>query len=307
MSTRTESGDYRASDERQFLASIVRRLHFTNGIAVTILTLVTTLIVGIFLVILGYLLVQGFPYITNPAFYGTSAEYGVGRQIFNTVYILVLSEIILIPISLAAAIYTVEYARQGPLITIIRFAAETLSGIPSIVLGLFGYLVFSTALGWSYSRLAGAMTLLCLNLPLALRLFEDALTSVPREMREGSLALGATKWRTIRTVVLPSAIPGIVTAIVLSMGKVIAESAVLVFTMGLTSPRNPFKLNWLIPSDTLTVHLYYIQTSGSNTVDPPIVNAISAGSAGLLIVILLLINIVARLIGRAVQRRLTAA
>ena len=116
-------------------------------------------------------------------------------QIFNTFYILILTEIILIPISLAAAIYLMEYAWRGPLLSVIHFAAETLSGVHSIVLGLFGYLFFCTVLGFRISRLSGALTLLCLNFPIALRLFEDALASVPNEHREGSQALGATKWQ----------------------------------------------------------------------------------------------------------------
>lgn len=301
------SSGYQAENRNGALARLARRLHFNNGVAIGIISFVTAVVVVGFLSILIYLLVRGAPYLFNPGLYGTAEEFGVGRQIFNTFYILIFAEIILVPIALAAAIYMVEYARQGPLVNGIRFAAETLSGVPSIVLGLFGYLVFCTIFGWGYSRMAGAVTLLCLNLPLALRLFEDALTSVPRDLREAGLALGATRWRVIRTVVLPSAIPGIVTAIVLSMGKIIAESAVLVFTMGLTGPRNPFRITPWFPSDTLTVRIYYIQTSGSQTVEPEAAAAITTGSAALLIVFLLLINIIARIVGRHVQRRLTAA
>jgi phosphate transport system permease protein len=172
---------------------------------------------------------------------------------------------------------------------------------------LFGYLAFSSLLGFGYSRLSGALTLLCLNLPFALRLFEEALTSVPRDLREGGLALGCTKWQVIRTVVLPSAIPGIVTGIVISTGKVLAESAALIFTAGTLSPRHPYTLDPFIGSDTLTIHIWYVQTIGAgsySSADAP--TAIAGGSAALLIIALLLVNIGARTIGRAIQRKVMA-
>jgi phosphate transport system permease protein len=248
----------------------------------------------------------GLPDLLNPQFYGTTANYAVGQQIFNTFYILILSEIILTPISLAAAIFLVEYSRQGPLVTVIHFAAETLAGVPSIVLGLFGYLVFSTIFGFGLSRLSGALTLLCLNFPIALRLFEDALTSVPREMREGGLALGSTRWHMIRTVVLPSALPGIVTGIILTAGKIVGEAAALIFTMGASNPANVFTLNPFIGSDNLTINIYNVQSTG-NGLSRAVGDAVSSGSAALLIVILLVINIGARVISRAIQRKVTAA
>src|SRR5215469_1489545 len=223
-------------------ARLIRRLHTSNRVAMTVLSIVTALAVGGLLSIIVYLLVQGFPYLLNPNFYSSdpSNEISILPELYNTFYMLVLSEIILVPVSLAAAMYLVEYARQGLLVGIIHLAAETLASVPAIVLGLFGYLVFSSLLGFGYSRLSGALTLLCLNLPFALRLFEEALTSVPRDLREGGLALGCTKWQVVRTVVLPSAIPGIVTGIVISAGKVLAESAALIFTAGTLSPRHPY-------------------------------------------------------------------
>jgi phosphate transport system permease protein len=151
------------------------------------------------------------------------------------------------------------------------------------------------------------LTLLCLNLPLALRLFEDALTSVPRDQREAALALGSHKWHAILTAVLPSALPGIVTAIVLSAGKVLAESAVLIFTAGTTNPRHPFNLDPTIPGETLTVHIYEVQALNANSNTPDQIAAIAGGSAALLIIALLVINISARAIGRFIKKRLTAA
>jgi phosphate transport system permease protein len=230
-------------------------------------------------------------------------------ELFNTFYILILAEIFLVPIALAAAIYLIEYAGQGPFVTAVHFAAETLAGVPSIVLGLFGVVVFVSYAHFGISRLAGALTLLCLNLPLGLRLFEDALASVPRDLREAGLALGSTKSHVIRTVVLPSALPGIVTGIILTAGKIVGETAALVFTMGVTNPRDVFSLNPLIASDTLTIHLWYVKTQGAGTLglSSSQASAISAGSATLLIIILLLINLAARGLGRYIQRRVTAA
>ncbi|QBD80016.1 phosphate ABC transporter permease PstA [Ktedonosporobacter rubrisoli] len=293
----------------QELGRLVRRLHTGNNIAMTILWIVAVLIAVAFIAIIVLLVVQGFPYLIDPSFY-LASDLGVGRQIFNTFYVLIVSEVILFPIALAAAIYTVEYARQGLLVTVIRFAAETLSGVPTIVLGLFGFILFGSLLGLHISRLTGALTLLCLNLPLALRLFEDALSTVPRDLREGSLALGVTKWHMIRTVVLPSALPGLITGLILTAGKVIGETAALVFTMGVSNPADVFTPDVSITSDTLTIHLWYVKTLGAGSIPGMTAakaSAISAGSAALLIVILLIINIGARGLGRLIQRRLTAA
>lgn len=296
------------SDDRQRvlgLERLVRGLHLQNNIASVVLALGTLIGALVFLLILIYLLINGVPYLLNPDFYGSNGTGTVGQQIFNTLYILIFTEIILVPITLSAAIYLVEYAPQGPFVTVIHFAAETLAGVPSLVLGLFGYLVFSTVLGFGLSRLSGVLTLLCLNFPIALRLFEDALTTVAREQREGGLALGSTKWHMIRTVVLPSAVPGIITGIVLSAGKIIAEAAAIIFTMGASNGANVYTLNPMISTDNLTIHIYYLQTSG--VVPQNVANAVSAGSAALLIIILLVINLGSRSVGRLIQRKIMAA
>lgn len=290
------------------LKRVVRRIKASNSVWTTILWIIAAIVAILFVGLIIYLLVQGAPYLLKPQFYGTN-DVGVGREIFNTFYILILAEVISIPIALGAAIYLVEYATQGRIVTIIHFAAETLASVPSIVLGLFGVLAFSVTFHLGTSRAAGAITLLCLNLPLALRLFEDALTSVPREMREGGLALGATRWRVIRTVVIPSALPGIVTAFILTAGKIVGEAAALLFTMGLTNPPNVFTASPLIASDTLTTHLYYIAGpgAGSTGLTTAQETTITAGSATLLILLLLIINLVARVLGRYIERRVTAA
>lgn len=288
--------------------AVMRRLHLDNRIALGVLWVITAIVSLLFISIIIYLIIQGAPALFSANFYGTGQD-GIAPELFNTVYILILTEIFLFPISLAAAIFLIEYARRGPLVTIIHFAAETLAGVPSIVLGLFGFAVFAVYFGFSISRLAGALTLLCLNFPQALRLFEASLESVPRELREGSLALGATKWRTIRTVVLPSAMPGLVTGLILTAGKIIGEAAALLFTMGLFNPGNVFTLNPLIASDTLTTRLYYLKGPGAGSTGLTFnqETVLAAGIAAILIVFLLVLNLGARGLGRLLERRLTAA
>ena len=312
MSSSTVIQQTRDEDRRIEYDSVMRHLHTSNGIAMTVLIILAAIVAVIFIGVIVLLLVQGLAYIFNPAFYSsssTSANVSIAPELFNTFYILILSEIFLVPISLAAAIYLVEYAHGGPLVTIIHFAAETLAGIPSIVLGLFGVIAFVIFFHFQLTRLSGALTLLCLNLPVALRLFEQSLVAVPRELREGGLALGATRWRVIRTVVLPSALPGIITGIILTAGRVIGETAALIFTTGVSNPQGVFTLNPLIPSDTLTIHLWYVKTQGAGSagLSSAQATAIAAGSATLLIIILFAINLISRGLGRLIERRLTAA
>lgn len=287
---------------------VIRRMKVVNGIAISMIGAITVFVSLLFITIIIYLVAQGITYLFAPAFYSATDIAGIGPELFNSFYILILAELFLFPVALAAAIYLVEYAPRGHFVTIIHFAAETLAGVPSIVLGLFGFVVFGAYAHFGISRLSGALTLLCLNLPLALRLFEDALAAVPHDLREGALALGATKWHTIRTIVLPSALPGLVTGLILTAGKIIGEAAALVFTMGTINPSNVFTFNPLIPGDTLTIHLWYIKTQGlgSSGLTFAQTNTVSAGSAALLLLILLAINLGARGPARLIQRRMTA-
>ena len=290
------------------LRRLTRRLAIRNSIALASLWVITILVAALFIYIIIRLLVLGAPTLLTATFYGTS-QAGIAPELFNTFYILILTELFLFPIALAAAIYLVEYSPQGRFISVIHFAAETLAGVPSIVLGLFGFLVFAVYAHMGTSRLAGALTLLCFNFPLALRLFEDSLASVPQELREGGLALGVTRWHMVRTVVLPTALPGLITGLILTAGKIIGEAAALIFTMGLFNPSNVFTLNPLIASDTLTTRLYYIEGPGAGSLGltHSQEEALTAGLAAILIVLLLVINLSARAIGRAIQRRVTAA
>ncbi|HEX6816914.1 MAG TPA: phosphate ABC transporter permease PstA [Ktedonobacterales bacterium] len=228
-----------------------------------------------------------------------------GPEVFNTFYILTLALLVAVPIGIAAAVYLREYAQQNAFTNLVRFATETLAGVPSLVIGFFGFLIFvvnheNGGLGWGYSRIAGAMTLAILNLPLLLRVSEDAIRNVPHDIREASAALGATKSQTIRRVLLPTAIPQLATGVILTAGKMIGETAAIIFTTGLVSPPvGWFSLNPFITGDTLTVHLYELQAEGVQR------NAlqVESGTAALLILFLLLFNLGFRGLAALLNRR----
>ncbi|GCE47896.1 phosphate transport system permease protein [Thermosporothrix hazakensis] len=312
MSVSREAQPIVAQPERRHITDlkrVARRLHRNDRVATVLLWGIGGFVALLFIGIIIKLLVDGMPALVKPSFFLGTDDADIAKQIFNTFYLLILTEAFLFPIALAAAIYLVEYAPQGKLVATIHFAAETLAGVPSLVLGMFGFLVFGIYMQLGISRLSGALTLLCLNFPLALRLFEEALSSVPRELREAGLAMGASKWYVIRTVVLPSAVPGIITGLILTAGKIIGESAALLFTMGTFSPANVFTLNPLIGSDTLTTRLYYVKGPGAGQtgLEPMQETALAAGIAAVLIVVLFVINIGARALGRALQKKWTAA
>lgn len=186
--------------------------------------------------IMGYVFVRGLPLI-NWAFLSTvpstiKGTFGILGNIVNTLYIVVITLLIATPLGIGAAIYLNEYAKAGPAVRVIEFTTETLSGIPSIIFGLFGYVFFGTVLGLGYSILTGALTLSIMVLPLITRTTQESLKTVPASYRSGALGIGATKWYMIRTILLPSAMPGIVTGIILAVGRIVGESAALLFTAG---------------------------------------------------------------------------
>ena len=183
--------------------------------------------------------------------------------IINTGIMTALTLVIAVPVGVFAAIYLVEYAKRGnKFVKLIRITAETLSGIPSIVYGLFGFIVFVITLGWSYTLLSGAITLSIMILPLIMRTTEEALMAVPDSYREGSFGLGAGRLRTVFRVILPSAMPGILAGVILAIGRIVGESAALIFTAG----TNPVVANSLFASaSTLSVHMYALMTEGLHT------------------------------------------
>ncbi|MGN1390110.1 MAG: phosphate ABC transporter permease PstA [Bulleidia sp.] len=197
------------------------------------------IILAILILIIGYILYRGIPYITwqmlstEPSVLKNT--YGILPNILNTLYIVIMTLIIVLPIGVGAAIYLNEYARNKKIVRIIEFATETLSGIPSIIYGLAGMLIFCQFFGLGTGMLAGSLTLVIMTLPTIIRTTQESLKTVPDSYREGSLAMGAGKWHMIRTVVLPSAIDGIVTGCILAIGRVVGESAALLFTAGMAN------------------------------------------------------------------------
>jgi phosphate transport system permease protein len=230
----------------------------------------------------------------------TDAGGGVGPEIFNSFYILALTLTFTTPVALSAAIYLQEYAKPGWSREIVQFCAESLATVPSIVMGLFGLLVFVYTLGWHFSVLGGALTLTLLNLPALMRVSQEALQSVPDTYREAAMALGATRWRTITSVVIPSAISPLTTGIVLIAGRIFGETAALIYTAGVV-PGTPYDFHVFRPAETLAVHLWY--THSESVV--PDVERIGNGSALVLLIMVLLFNVGARVSGNALRRRFT--
>lgn len=223
------------------------------------------LTVGILLFIILYILVKGVPYLTPGLFAWeyNSENVSLMPALINTITMTFLSLLIAAPLGIFAAIYLVEYAKRGNrLVGIIRVTAETLSGIPSIVYGLFGFLLFTVTLGWGYSLLGGALTLAIMILPLIMRTTEEALKAVPDSFREGSFGLGAGRLRTVFKIVLPSAVPGILAGVILAVGRIVGETAALMYTAG-TVAGVPEHI--MSSGRTLSVHMYVLTNEGLYT------------------------------------------
>ncbi|MGN0979800.1 MAG: phosphate ABC transporter permease PstA, partial [Candidatus Avoscillospira sp.] len=233
---------------------------------------------GVVVLLVGYILVTGVPNLSLDLF---AWKFSTDNQsmmpaLINTLCITVLSLILAVPIGIGAAIYLAEYAKRGnKLVKLVRLTAETLSGIPSIVYGLFGMMFFNVALGWGYSMLAGSVTLAIMILPLILRTTEEALLSVPDSYREGSFGLGAGKLRTVFRIILPPAMPGILSGIILAIGRIVGESAALIFTSGSGTANLRFGDTGHFWKDltaplfqstrTLSVHMYNLMSEGLYT------------------------------------------
>ena len=223
------------------------------------------LTIGTLFFIVGFILVKGIPHIKLSLFSLSynSENVSLMPAMISTIIMTLLSLLIAVPLGIFAAIYLVEYAKRGSrAVRLIRMTTETLSGIPSIVYGLFGMLFFVTSLGWGFSTLAGAFTLAIMILPLIMRSGEEALASVPDTYREGAFGLGAGKLRTVFRIVLPSAMPGILAGIILAIGRIVGETAALIYTAGTVAqiPTNPMQ-----SARTLSVHMYALSSEGLHT------------------------------------------
>jgi len=273
------------------------------------------LVVLILFSLLGYIIVHGYRAIDLQFLLREPetlrAGGGIGPNLFNSFYLLFLSMALTAPLGVLSGIYLAEYARQNRFTNLIRLSIETLTSLPSIVVGLFGLLVFVTIFGFGYSLAAGALALTVINLPMMVRVTEENLRTVPRDLREASLSLGATKWQTICRVVLPTALPGLITGIIITAGRVFGEAAALLFTAGMTTPHlnfgqlditqptcpwNPFR-----PGETLAVHIWKINSEALI----PDVRRVADGSAAVLVLVVLLFNLCARWIARRFTCRLT--
>ena len=231
-----------------------------------LVNLAALITIGVVVFLVGFILYHGLPNLSMPGLFDwkyTSDNQSMLPAIINTLIMVVLSLLLAVPLGVFAAIYLVEYAKRGnKAVKLIRLTAETLSGIPSIVYGLFGFIVFVISLGWSYTLLAGVITLAIMILPLIMRTTEEALIAVPDSYREGSFGLGAGKLRTVFRIVLPPAVPGIAAGVVLAIGRIVGESAALIFTSG----TNAVVATSLFDSaSTLSVHLYALLTEGLYT------------------------------------------
>lgn len=277
--------------KRRRMYSVAMRLLMYIGVGITCFT-------AVFLII--YVMVKGIPNIswellsTKPSY--LSGRIGILPDILNTVYILIATLLIVLPLGVGAAVYLTEYAKNKRLVSIIEYAAETLSGIPSIIYGLVGMLFFCQFLNMQTSLMAGAMTLVVMNLPTVMRTTQESLKTVPQSYREGAFGLGAGKWRTVRTVVLPGCVDGIITGCILSMGRILGESAALLFTAGFAHALSGFIDGLTHSGATLTVALYvYAKEDGEFEV--------AFAIAAILMILTVIINTAASLVGKYFEKR----
>ena len=252
------------------------------------------------LFLIAYVLVKGLPNVswtllsTAPSY--LSDRIGILPDLLNTLYIVIATLLIVLPLGVGAAIYLTEYATNRRVIGVIEYAAETLSGIPSIIYGLVGMLFFCQFLNMKTSLLAGALTLVIMNLPTIMRTTQESLKTVPQSYREGAFGLGAGKWRVIRTVVLPGCVDGVITGCILSVGRILGESAALLFTAGFAHALNGFFDGLSSAGATLTVALYvYAKEQGQFDV--------AFAIAAILMLLTLVINLTAKLVGKKLKKK----
>lgn len=262
--------------------SLFLRIIVDLSAAITVFVLVS---------VVGYILIKGIPNLNWEMFQWTYTTDNVSMMpaIINTLSVTAIALVIAVPFGICSAIYLVEYAKRGSkLVTIVRLTTETLSGIPSIVYGLFGYLMFVVALQWGYSLLAGTLTLAIMILPLIMRTTEEALKSVPDSFREGSYGLGAGKLRTVFRIVLPSAVPGILSGVILGIGRIVGETAALIYTAGTVTG---VASSLFSTGRTLSVHMYALLSEGLYTEQ-------AYATAVVLLIVVIIINATSGLIAR---------
>ena len=280
-------------------SSFSTRRRLRIGLLRALMGVATALTAALVLFLIVYVLAKGLPNITW-VLLSTKPSYlrnriGILPDILNTLYVIVATLAIVLPLGVGAAIYLTEYASNKKLVAVIEYAAETLSGIPSIIYGLVGMLCICQFLGLQTSLLAGSLTLVIVNLPTIMRTVQESLKTVPQSYREGAFGLGAGKWRVIRTVVLPGCVDGVITGCILSIGRILGESAALLFTAGFAHALNGFFEGLKSAGSTLTVALYmYAKVQGEFDV--------AFAIAAILMLLTILINTTATLVARYFRR-----
>lgn len=282
-----------------------------------VLYIISALVVLLLICLIGFIFVKGVNTITPSFLFGNpkigEAGGGIGPMLFNSFYLLIISLIITIPFGIGAGIYLAEYAKEGPLLNIIRLCIETMASLPSIVVGLFGLLVFVQKTHWGFTILSGALAIAVLNLPSLSRVSENAIRAASYGVKEASLGLGATRWQTIKRVMLPSAIPQILTGIILASGRIFGEAAALLYTAGMSAPPlhfNQFSLigkqsafSLMRPAETLAVYIWKVNSEGMI----PDANKIANGASAVLILMVLIFNLLARIIGKRIYESYTGS
>ncbi|GIM27892.1 phosphate transport system permease protein PstA [Clostridium polyendosporum] len=288
-----------------------------DRIATSILYLISGFIVLLLAVFIIYIIYRGMDSLNFDFLFGKpkmdQPGGGIGPQLFNSFYMLIVSLLITIPLGLGAGIYLSEYAGEGKFVNFIRLCIETMASLPSIVVGLFGLLVFVTLAGWKYSVLAGALSVSILNLPALTRVSENAIREASKKVKEASLGLGATKWQTIKNVTLPSAMPQILTGIILASGRIFGEAAAFLYTAGMSAPLFKFDkisilgmssvdkisaYNLFRPAEILAVHIWKLNSEGI----VPDASKIANGASAVLIIMVLIFNFGARILGNALYK-----
>jgi phosphate transport system permease protein len=291
------------------------RSRIVDRAATGMLWTVAVFVIVVLLAIIAHFVIASIPYFSLSFLFADPSDTsigGVGPLLWNSIYMLVLTLLITVPLGILGGIYMAEYAGEGRFTSAIRLSQELISSVPSIVVGLFGLALFVNKTGWGFTALGGALALSVFNLPLMSRLAEQAIRAVPDDERQASLALGSTKWQAIRHVVLPLAIPGLVTGIVLTSGRIFGEAAALIFTAGLStpshydfsnfnltdpnSPWSPFR-----PATTLSVYIWKLNSEGLGDYWRQQADM----SAMILVAMVLIFNLSARGLGRALKKRIT--
>jgi phosphate transport system permease protein len=275
---------------------VIKAQKVRDGILYGIMALALVLVAAILFLILAYILVQSAGFLGFSFVFSSAEDGGIFPMIVTTFYVVLVSLVIALPVGIMTAVFLNEYALDTPAVRLLRLAIETLAGIPSIIYGLFGLLVFCRVFRLGQSIAAGALTLSIMILPVIIRTVEESLKTIPVSVREGSLSLGATKSQTIFFVVIPPALPGIVTSAILAVGRVVGESAPVLLTVGITRnlPKSIFE-----SGRTLTIHLYYLTKEAIHPDD----FGIAFATAGVLVIVVLFINTSTRIITWIFRKR----